>query len=223
MCIELMLLAVNFNFVAFTPRFLGILDGQIFVFFILTVAAAERRIGLAILVRACSPAPQHQWRRSRHDEGLNVEFSQVCLAIVLAPLIAAVVSGLAAADRRTASHVLCIAGVPRLSPDRYGLLQQMLTGAPVSTRRSTPGASATDCGLEVGFLIDNLSALMLTVVDLLSLAVHVTRSATCTTTRPTSVSLPTFRYSRSRLLMLVMSNTSCSFLRLGSVGLVSYC
>ena len=49
MCIELMLLAVNFNFVAFS-RFFGDLDGQIFVFFILTVAAAESAIGLAILV-----------------------------------------------------------------------------------------------------------------------------------------------------------------------------
>jgi len=49
MCIELMLLAVNFNFVAFS-RFLGNIDGQVFVFFILTVAAAESAIGLAILV-----------------------------------------------------------------------------------------------------------------------------------------------------------------------------
>ena len=49
MCIELMLLAVNMNFVAFS-RFLGNLDGKIFVFFILTVAAAEAGIGLAILV-----------------------------------------------------------------------------------------------------------------------------------------------------------------------------
>jgi NADH-quinone oxidoreductase subunit K len=49
MCIELMLLAVNFNFIAFA-RQLGNLDGQIFVFFILTVAAAESAIGLAILV-----------------------------------------------------------------------------------------------------------------------------------------------------------------------------
>ena len=49
MCIELMLLAVNMNFVAFS-RFLGNLDGQLFVFFILTVAAAEAGIGLAILV-----------------------------------------------------------------------------------------------------------------------------------------------------------------------------
>ena len=49
MCIELMLLAVNFSFVSFS-RFLGDLDGQVFVFFVLTVAAAESAIGLAILV-----------------------------------------------------------------------------------------------------------------------------------------------------------------------------
>jgi len=49
MCIELMLLAVNINFIAFS-HFLGDVNGQIFVFFILTVAAAEAAIGLAILV-----------------------------------------------------------------------------------------------------------------------------------------------------------------------------
>ena len=49
MCIELMLLAVNMNFVTFS-RFWGDLNGQIFVFFILTVAAAEAAIGLAILM-----------------------------------------------------------------------------------------------------------------------------------------------------------------------------
>ena len=49
MCIELMLLAVNFNFIAFS-RHLGDDTGQVFVFFILTVAAAESAIGLAILV-----------------------------------------------------------------------------------------------------------------------------------------------------------------------------
>jgi NADH-quinone oxidoreductase subunit K len=49
MCIELLLLAVNFNFIAFS-RFLGNPTGQVFVFFILTVAAAESAIGLAILV-----------------------------------------------------------------------------------------------------------------------------------------------------------------------------
>jgi NADH-quinone oxidoreductase subunit K len=49
MAIELMLLAVNMNFIAFS-HFWGDLSGQVFVFFILTVAAAESAIGLAILV-----------------------------------------------------------------------------------------------------------------------------------------------------------------------------
>ena len=49
MAIELMLLAVNLNFVAFS-YYLGDMAGQVFVFFILTVAAAESAIGLAILV-----------------------------------------------------------------------------------------------------------------------------------------------------------------------------
>ena len=49
MAIELMLLAVNMNFIAFSHQ-LGDISGQVFVFFILTVAAAESAIGLAILV-----------------------------------------------------------------------------------------------------------------------------------------------------------------------------
>ena len=49
MCIELMLMSVNMNFIAFS-HFLGDVQGQVFVFFILTVAAAESAIGLAILV-----------------------------------------------------------------------------------------------------------------------------------------------------------------------------
>ena len=49
MCVELLLLAANFNFIAFS-RYLGDIGGQVFVFFVLTVAAAESAIGLAILV-----------------------------------------------------------------------------------------------------------------------------------------------------------------------------
>jgi NADH-quinone oxidoreductase subunit K len=49
MCVELMLLAVNLNFIAFS-HYLNDTAGQVFVFFILTVAAAEAAIGLAILV-----------------------------------------------------------------------------------------------------------------------------------------------------------------------------
>ena len=49
MCVELLLLAANFNFIAFS-RYLGDISGQVFVFLVLTVAAAESAIGLAILV-----------------------------------------------------------------------------------------------------------------------------------------------------------------------------
>jgi NADH-quinone oxidoreductase subunit K len=61
MCVELMLLAVNTNFVAFSQYF-NQTDGQVFVFFILTVAAAEAAIGLAILVLFF-----------RHRKTINVE------------------------------------------------------------------------------------------------------------------------------------------------------
>ena len=64
MAIELMLLAVNMNFVAFS-YYLGDMRGQIFVFFILTVAAAESAIGLAILVVL------FRERRSINVEDLN--------------------------------------------------------------------------------------------------------------------------------------------------------
>ena len=49
MCIEMMLNAVNLTFVAFS-RYLGNLDGQVFVFFIMTVAAAEAAVGLALII-----------------------------------------------------------------------------------------------------------------------------------------------------------------------------
>jgi NADH-quinone oxidoreductase subunit K len=49
MCIELMLNAVNLAFIGFS-RYLGNLDGQIFVFFVIVVAAAEAAVGLAIII-----------------------------------------------------------------------------------------------------------------------------------------------------------------------------
>jgi len=64
MCIELMLLAVNINFAAFS-HFLGDIGGQIMVFFVLTVAAAEVAVGLAILVA------YYRQRRSIAIEDIN--------------------------------------------------------------------------------------------------------------------------------------------------------
>ncbi len=64
MCIELMLLAVNINLVAFS-HYLNDISGQIFVFFVLTVAACEVAIGLAILVSF------YRLRRSIEIEDIN--------------------------------------------------------------------------------------------------------------------------------------------------------
>ncbi|MDQ6993411.1 MAG: NADH-quinone oxidoreductase subunit NuoK [Mariprofundus sp.] len=64
MCIELMLLAVNINLVAFS-HYRHDLSGQIFVFFVLTVAAAEVAVGLAILVA------YYRTRRSVETEDIN--------------------------------------------------------------------------------------------------------------------------------------------------------
>jgi len=64
MCIELILLAVNINFVAFS-HFLNDLGGQIFVFFVLTVAASEVAVGLAILITF------YRLRRSIDVEDIN--------------------------------------------------------------------------------------------------------------------------------------------------------
>jgi NADH-quinone oxidoreductase subunit K len=61
MCIELMLNAVNLAFMAFS-RFLGNLDGQLFVFFVIVVAAAEAAVGLAIIIMVY-----------RNRESLNIE------------------------------------------------------------------------------------------------------------------------------------------------------
>ncbi|HLO25817.1 MAG TPA: NADH-quinone oxidoreductase subunit NuoK [Geobacteraceae bacterium] len=49
MCVEMMLNAVNLTFIAFS-RYLGNIDGQVFVFFIMTVAAAEAAVGLALMI-----------------------------------------------------------------------------------------------------------------------------------------------------------------------------
>jgi NADH-quinone oxidoreductase subunit K len=64
MCIELILLAVNINFAAFS-HFLQNLTGQVFIFFVLTVAAAEVAVGLAILVAF------YRNRRSINVEDIN--------------------------------------------------------------------------------------------------------------------------------------------------------
>ena len=91
MAIELMLLAVNMNFIAFS-HFLGDLAGQVFVFFILTVAAAESAIGLAILVvlfRNLNTINVEDLDSPERDE-----MKALYLIVPFAPLLGAIVAGL---------------------------------------------------------------------------------------------------------------------------------
>ena len=85
MSIELILLAVNINFVAFSAH-LGDLVGQVFALLVLTVAAAEAAIGLAILVGLLPQPRLDRGRRRQPDEGLRRRCIQ---AIVFLPLIGA--------------------------------------------------------------------------------------------------------------------------------------
>jgi NADH-quinone oxidoreductase subunit L len=153
-----------------------------------------------------------------------VDFAGVCLAIVLAPLAAAVIAGLGGRFiGRAGAHTLCIAGVAVSFAGSAWVLQQMLDGAPVFNQAVYTWGVSDGLRMEIGFLIDNLSALMMTVVSFVSLAVHVytigyMRDDPGYTRFFAYISLFTFS-----MLMLVMSN---NFLQLffgwEAVGLVSY-
>ena len=153
-----------------------------------------------------------------------MSFEQLCLIIVLAPLAAAIVSGLGGRYvGRTLAHVLCIAGVAVSFALSAWILKLMLDGAPVFNQAVYTWGVSDGLRMEVGFLIDNLSALMMTVVTFVSLAVHVytigyMRDDPGYQRFFAYISLFTFA-----MLMLVMSN---NFLQLffgwEAVGLVSY-
>ena len=153
-----------------------------------------------------------------------MSFEQLCLAIVLAPLAAAVIAGLGGRYvSRTLAHVLCIAGVTVSFVLSAWILKLMVDGAPVFNQAVYTWGVSDGLRMEIGFLIDNLSALMMTVVTFVSLAVHVytigyMRDDPGYRRFFAYISLFTFA-----MLMLVMSN---NFLQLffgwEAVGLVSY-
>ena len=153
-----------------------------------------------------------------------MDFATTCLVIVLAPLAAAAIAGLGGRFvGRAGAHTLCIAGVAASFAGSAWLLMQLLDGAPVLNQAVYVWGVSDGLRMEIGFLIDNLSALMMTVVTFVSLAVHVytigyMRDDPGYTRFFAYISLFTFA-----MLMLVMSN---NFLQLffgwEGVGLVSY-
>ena len=105
MAIELMLLAVNINFVAFS-HYSGYYHGQVFVFFILTVAAAEAAIGLAILVVLFRNLSTIDVQELDSAKGL---MRGLYLLVPLAPLIGALIAGLGGkVVGRTGAHLVTI-------------------------------------------------------------------------------------------------------------------
>ena len=153
-----------------------------------------------------------------------MEMQPLCLLIVLAPLAAAVLAGLGGRYLgRSGSHWICIGGVAVSFVASAWILKQMVDGAPVLNASVYTWAVSDGIRMEIGFLIDNLSALMMTVVTFVSLAVHVytvgyMREDPGYQRFFAYISLFTFS-----MLMLVMSN---NFLQLffgwEAVGLVSY-
>jgi len=153
-----------------------------------------------------------------------VDFGGLCLLIVLAPLAAAVVAGLGGHFiGRSGAHWLCTLGVAVSFAASAWVLKQMLDGAPVWNEGVYTWGVSDGLHMEMGFLIDKLSALMMTVVTFVSLAVHVYTIGYMHDDPGYQrffayISLFTFS-----MLMLVMSN---NFLQLffgwEAVGLVSY-
>jgi len=154
-----------------------------------------------------------------------MSMEQVYLVIVLAPLVAALVSGfLGRWVGRAASHTACIAGVAvSFALSAFVLKALVVDGMPAYNATVYTWAVSDGMQMEVGFLIDNLSALMMTVVTFVSLMVHVYTIGYMSDDPGYQrffayISLFTFS-----MLMLVMSN---NFLQLffgwEAVGLVSY-
>ena len=176
MCIELLLLSVNFNFVAFS-RYLGNIDGQVFVFFVLTVAAAESAIGLAILVVL------FRERRSINVDDISTLKGS---AVSLNPTSAAGHSAAAAAGRdhrrpvRRASSA-AQPGRDRDHPGRGGVLPAVAAGvqaavfdgAPVFNEPVYTWLVSDGIRMQIGFLVDPLTVMMMVVVTFVSLCVHV--------------------------------------------------
>jgi len=153
-----------------------------------------------------------------------VDFAAVCLMIVLAPLAAALVAGLGGRYvGRAGAHTVCIAGVAISFAGSAWILARMLGGAAVFNENVYTWGVSDGLAMNIGFLVDRLSALMMTVVSFVSLAVHVytigyMRDDPGYARFFAYISLFTFA-----MLMLVMSN---NFLQLffgwEGVGLVSY-
>ncbi len=172
MCIELMLLAVNFNFIALS-RFLGD-AGRPGVRVLYPDGGSGGIRDRAGHPGGAVPQPQeHRCREPRQHEGMSME--SLYLSIVLAPLLAAVIAGLfGRLVGRAGAHTVTILGVAVSFGLSAYVLMGLLDGS-IEAFNDTVYVWGVSDGvrMEVGFLVDRLSALMMTVVTFVSLMVHI--------------------------------------------------
>ena len=164
MSIELMLNSVNLTFVTFS-HYLSSADGQIFVFIIMTVAAAEVVVGLGTYRLDLPDAPADRRRRTRRDEGLAA--CSILLGILLLPC-----SGSSSMRLATRFNNRAVSLVGRASSAGVRLRRHLLclAAGPARRRHGTTTSSAghwTLAGtfhLKFGLLLDPLSSIMTLVV-----------------------------------------------------------
>jgi hypothetical protein len=227
-----MLLAVNMNFVAFS-YYLNDMHGQVFVFFILTVAGAESAIGLAILVllfrnKSNINVDELNTLKARKTMSQTLSASTL-LAVPLAPLVVAVIAGVFGTTfggnliGRRLSHTVTILGVFIAFVLSAMTLKSVAIDGARFNQTIYEWMVVGGLKMEVGFLVDGLTAMMMCVVTFVSLMVHIYTIGYMEEDEGYNrffgyISLFTFS-----MLMLVMSN---NFLQLffgwEAVGLVSY-
>ena len=166
MSLEMMLQAANLTFIAFS-KFTNNIDGQVFVFFVITVAAAEVAVGLALIVALYRIKQHHPGRRPDHAQILRT--MDIAWYLLLAPL---------AASRRD----LCFISIgrpstpsaPRSAPPRSAF-SPPLGSPPEPSPPPTPYSwiSLPDLNVSIGMIFDPLSKGMLLVVTGVGLLIHI--------------------------------------------------
>ena len=164
MSLELMLNAANVALVAMS-RFNGNLDGQVMVFFIITVAAAEVAVGLALIVAL------YRKRRTAEVEDLatmKLKMEFAAWLILLLPLISAVTIGIGAFRSKPIS-----AGFPSAVVGSFILTIVMVVTGDANIHSKVSWLAIEGLSVDIGLQIDNLSKLMLCVVTGVGSLIHI--------------------------------------------------
>ncbi len=175
MCVELMLNAVNLTFVALSQ--LHGASGQVMVFFVMTVAAAEAAVGLAIILAVFRHTPVGRSQEHQPAAGLMTFIPLIWLAVAL-PAAGFLVNGALSLRRPDAKNAVSLVGL-RGPPRRLRGRPRRLPRAPRHPRRgadhrarSGRGCRSGSLQVDLAFQVDQLSAVMLLIVTGVGSLIH---------------------------------------------------